>query len=93
MAVPRIEIEYCRRCRFQLRAVWIAQELLTTFEAELAEVALIPSGGGVLEVKLDGEVIASNREGNSLPDIAHLKKAIRDRVAPDRRIGHETGPD
>lgn len=92
MADPRIEIEYCRKCRFQLRAAWIAQELLTTFEDALGEVALIPSGGGVLEVRLDGEVVATNREGGAVPDIRDLKKAVRDRIAPDRVIGHETGP-
>ena len=44
---PRIEIEYCTRCRWLLRAAWMAQELLSTFEAELGEVALIPGGSGV----------------------------------------------
>ena len=32
---PRLEIEYCRQCRWLLRAAWLAQELLTTFEKEL----------------------------------------------------------
>lgn len=32
---PRLEIEYCTQCRWLLRAAWMAQELLTTFEAEL----------------------------------------------------------
>jgi selenoprotein W-related protein len=41
-ARPRLEIEYCTRCRWLLRAAWMAQELLTTFEAELGEVALQP---------------------------------------------------
>src|SRR5262249_38692095 len=31
---PRIEIEYCTQCRWLLRAAWMAQELLTTFEKE-----------------------------------------------------------
>ncbi len=42
---PRLEIEYCTQCRWLLRAAWTAQELLTTFEKELEEVALIPGGG------------------------------------------------
>src|SRR4051812_15464405 len=41
------------------RAVWIAHELLTTFEAELEEAALVPGSGGVLEVRLDGERVWS----------------------------------
>jgi len=45
---PRLEIEYCTQCRWLLRAAWMAQELLTTFEKELGEVALIPGAGGHL---------------------------------------------
>jgi selenoprotein W-related protein len=40
---PRVEIEYCTQCRWLLRAAWLAQELLTTFEHELGEVALVPN--------------------------------------------------
>ena len=57
-ALPRIEIEYCRQCRWLLRAAWLAQELLTTFAEDLGEVALLPGTGGVFEVRLDGEVHA-----------------------------------
>ena len=39
---PRIEIEYCTQCRWLMRAAWIAQELLTTFEGQIGEVALVP---------------------------------------------------
>ena len=39
---PRVEIIYCTQCRWLLRAGWMAQELLTTFDTELGEVALAP---------------------------------------------------
>ena len=42
MRSPRVEIEYCTKCRWLLRAGWTAQELLTTFPDELGEVALVP---------------------------------------------------
>jgi selenoprotein W-related protein len=87
--LPRVEIEYCRRCHFQLRAAWLAQEILSTFEDDVSSVALIPSDGGVLELRLDGEVVASNRDGASMPDVKDVKSAIRNRVAPERRLGHE----
>ena len=89
MAGPRIEIEYCRRCRFQLRAAWLAQEILSTFEEDVGEVALVPSGGGILEVRVDGEVVASNRDGATIPDVRDVKRAVRYRVAPARKFGHE----
>ncbi len=51
---PRVEIEYCTGCRWLLRAGWTAQELLTTFEAELGAVTLIPGSGGVFDVRVGG---------------------------------------
>ena len=89
MTAPRVEITYCTRCKFLLRASWLAQELLTTFEAELGEVALRPGGGGIFEVTLDGEVVATNRDAGDMPDAAAVKRLLRDRIAPDRRIGHD----
>ena len=89
MAAPRVEIHYCTQCKFLLRAAWLAQELLTTFENELAEVALVPGSGGIFEVTLDGEVVASNRETKQMPDLAAVKRLLRDRIAPGRAIGHD----
>ena len=89
MTAPRVEITYCTRCKFLLRATWLAQELLTTFEVELGEVALRPGSGGIFEVALDGEVVATNRDGGKIPDPAEVKRVLRDRIAPERRIGHD----
>jgi selenoprotein W-related protein len=89
MPGPRVEITYCTKCRFLLRAAWMAEELLTTFGAELGEVALRPGSGGIFEVALDGAVIATNRGHAPMPDPADVKRAIRDRISPARKIGHE----
>jgi selenoprotein W-related protein len=89
LSAPRVEITYCTRCKFLLRAAWLAQELLTTFESELAEVALRPGSGGLFEVRLDGEVVASNREDRKMPEPGEVKRLLRDRLAPGRRIGHD----
>ena len=89
MPPPRVEIRYCTQCRFMLRAAYLAQELLSTFEQELGEVALVPSSGGILEVALDGEVIATNRETKKTPEAGEVKRLLRDRIAPGRRVGHE----
>lgn len=89
MQSPRVEITYCTQCKFLLRASWFAQELLTTFENELGEVALLPSSGGIFEIALDGEIVASNREGTQMPEVGEVKRLLRDRIAPDRKIGHD----
>jgi selenoprotein W-related protein len=93
LTASRVEITYCTRCKFLLRASWLAQELLTTFESELDEVALRPASGGIFEVRLNGETIASNAEGSAMPDPAQVKRLLRDRIAPGRRIGHDQGAD
>ena len=87
-ARPRVEIEYCTRCRWLLRAAWMAQELLTTFEAELGEVALLPGSGGVFEIRVEGETVWSRKEDGGFPDPPELKRRVRDRVAPGKPLGH-----
>ena len=85
---PRVEIRYCTQCRWLLRAAWMAQELLTTFENELGEIALVPGTGGVFEVRLDGEVIFSRKPEGRFPESKELKQLVRDRIAPDKPLGH-----
>lgn len=85
---PRLEIVYCTKCRWLLRAAWLAQELLTTFEQELGEVALVPGSGGVLEVRLDGELLFERADAGRFPDSKELKQLVRDRIAPGRSLGH-----
>jgi selenoprotein W-related protein len=90
-ARPRVQITYCPRCRWLLRAAWMAQELLITFERELGEVALRPGPKGVYEIRLDGEVVWSREAEGRFPELKELKQRIRDRVAPDRGLGHSDG--
>jgi selenoprotein W-related protein len=88
---PRLEIEYCTQCRWLLRAAWFAQELLTTFQQELGEVALIPGTGGVFEVRVDGAVAWSRAEAGRFPELKELKQRVRDFVAPGKPLGHSVG--
>ena len=85
---PRVEIEYCSQCRFILRASWMAQELLTTFADELGEVALIPGTGGLFEVRLNGECLWNKQRHGRFPEPKEIKQFIRDRIAPDKDLGH-----
>jgi selenoprotein W-related protein len=85
---PRLEIEYCTQCRWLLRAAWLAQELLTTFEKELGEVTLVPGTSGIFEVRLEGETIFSRRQQRRFPESKELKQLVRDRNAPEKSLGH-----
>ena len=82
MTRPTVEIEYCRQCRWLLRAAWMAQELLSTFEDEIAAVTLRTGTGGIFDVRIDGETVWSRKGEGRFPDIAELKGRVRDIVAP-----------
>jgi len=84
----RIEIHYCTQCRWLLRSAWMAQELLTSFEGDITELVLKPGTGGVFEIRVDGEMLWSRKEQGRFPEITELKRALRDRIAPDRPLGH-----
>jgi selenoprotein W-related protein len=90
--LPRIEIKYCTQCRWLMRAAWMAQELLSTFEAELGGVTLVPGSGGVFEIRVDGSLIWSRAEQQRFPEIKELKQLVRDRVAPGKSLGHTDTP-
>ncbi|MFN3920278.1 MAG: SelT/SelW/SelH family protein [Methylohalobius sp.] len=92
MKTPRLEIEYCARCNFLLRAAWLAQELLTTFAEELGEVSLQPSAGGVFEIRLDGATLWSRKAEGRFPEAKEIKQRVRDRIAPGKSLGHSDRP-
>ena len=72
-----VEIHYCTQCRWLLRAAWMAQELLTTFEREIASLSLCPGDGGIFEVRVDGAAVWSRAADGGFPDIAELKRRGR----------------
>ncbi len=84
----RVSITYCTQCRWLLRAAWLAQELLTTFEQELGEVALRPGTGGVFEIRVGDELIWSRQQEGRFPEAKEVKQRVRDRIAPERNLGH-----
>ncbi len=88
----RVEIVYCTQCRWLLRAAWMAQELLTTFDQEIGALTLIPGRGGVFDVMVDGVSVWSRQEQKRFPELSELKRLVRDRVAPGRPLGHSDRP-
>jgi selenoprotein W-related protein len=86
---PRVTIEYCPRCGWLLRAAWLAQELLTTFAADLAALELVPSEtSGTFQVRIGGALVWCRQTDGGFPQAAELKRRVRDRIAPGRPLGH-----
>ncbi|MBB5321990.1 SelT/SelW/SelH family protein [Marinobacter oulmenensis] len=87
----KVDIHYCTGCRWLLRSAWMAQELLTTFEDDIDELALHPGTGGIFEVWVNDTRIWSRKEQGGFPDIKQLKQLVRDEISPDRSLGHSEG--
>ena len=89
MKKPSITIEYCPKCHWLLRAAYMAQEFLTTFESELKEVILQPSEvNGSYRISIDGHIIFDRKEYGGFPEIKELKQMVRDAIAPGKSLGH-----
>ena len=86
-----VEIEYCTQCRWLLRAAWLAQELLTTFDTDLRSVNLMPGTGGILEIRLNGQLLFSRKTAGRFPEAKEIKQLIRDVIDPERSLGHSDG--
>jgi selenoprotein W-related protein len=84
----RVGIHYCTQCRWLLRASWMAQELLSTFDGDIASLTLTPGTGGIFDVTLDDNLLWSRKERGRFPEISELKQLLRDAVAPGRDLGH-----
>lgn len=85
---PSVTITYCTQCNWLLRSGWMAQELLSTFSLELGSVALVPGTGGIFEIRIDGDLVWERKRDGGFPDVRQLKQLVRNRIDPDRDLGH-----
>ncbi|MCW3081724.1 SelT/SelW/SelH family protein [Segetibacter sp.] len=86
---PTISIEYCPKCGWLLRAAYMAQEVLTTFVNDVGAVSLKPAiVNGTYTISINEEVIFDRKTMARFPEIKELKQLIRDRISPDKDLGH-----
>jgi len=86
---PGITIEYCPKCGWLLRAAYMAQELLTTFSDDVQSVTLKPSEtGGAFYISINDEIIFNRKESGHILEIKKIKQLVRDRVNPEKSLGH-----
>jgi selenoprotein W-related protein len=86
---PVINIEYCPKCGWMLRAAYFAQELLTTFTDDIHAIMLQPSAiNGTFTVRIDGREIYDRKKAGGFPEVKMLKQMVRDIVNPEKSLGH-----
>ncbi|ART79115.1 SelT/SelW/SelH family protein [Oceanisphaera avium] len=85
---PRVEIRYCSLCRWLLRSAWLAQEILSTFNDDVAEVALIPADKGQFQIWVNEQRLWCRVIDGGFPEAKEIKQRLRDYVDPTRSLGH-----
>ncbi|NKW78420.1 SelT/SelW/SelH family protein [Rhodobacteraceae bacterium R_SAG7] len=86
---PHITITYCIGCNWLLRAAWMSQELLSTFQEQLAGVTLVPGEiGGTFEISVGDQLIWERKRDGGFPDVKELKTRVRDLINPEQSLGH-----
>lgn len=72
-----------------MRAAYMAQELLTTFNDELYGVTLQPGEtSGRYTIYVDDNVIFDRKTQGRFPEIKELKQLVRDVINPQMNLGH-----
>jgi selenoprotein W-related protein len=91
---PVIEIEYCPKCGWMLRATYFAQELLSTFTDDVHGVMLRPSEvSGSFKIGIDANEIFDRKKMGRFPETKELKQMVRDVVNPQKSLGHSDRKD
>ncbi|MCW3108450.1 MAG: SelT/selW/selH selenoprotein [Segetibacter sp.] len=86
---PIVSIEYCPKCGWLLRAAYMAQEILTTFSEDVKAVSIQPAEvSGTYIISINEEIIFDRTKMGRFPEIKELKQLIRDKIKPDKSLGH-----
>lgn len=86
---PIITIEYCPKCHWLLRAAYMAQEFLTTFDGDIKAVTLQPSAiNGSYFIAVNDKIVFDRKTHGGFPEIKELKQLVRDEVNPEKSLGH-----
>jgi selenoprotein W-related protein len=55
----------------------MAEEILGEFESQVEGLTLVPSGGGVFEITVDGDLVYSKAQTGEFPEYEQVAGAIR----------------
>lgn len=89
MPKPILLIRYCPKCNWLLRAAYVAQELLSTFELEAGGVMLKPSQiAGEFSISIDDKPLFDRKLNGGFEEIKVIKQLVRDEICPEKILGH-----
>jgi len=75
-----VEIEFCRQCRYHMRAAWWAAELFNQYTGKIARIELVDGETGAFEIRLNGELVHSKLKTGRFPDLEELKQALGQKI-------------
>ena len=78
--MQKISIEYCTAWGYLDKAVGLAQNLLRENKNLLSSLKLIPSAGGVFEVKLNEELLFSKKETQRFPSEDEVESLVKEKI-------------
>ena len=76
-----------------MRAAWMGQELLSTFEDELEELSLKPGRVGQFEIYVNEKSVFNRKREGRFPELKEVKQLVRDIIAPEKNLGQSEGKD
>ena len=75
-----VTLEYCTACGYLPRAQWMAGEILTALQEDIATFSLQPGGGGCFEWTVDGDLVYSKRATGRFPEVDEVMEKLADRL-------------
>ncbi len=75
-----LSIEYCTSWGYVPKAVGLAEKLLREHKIKISSLIIVPSTGGVFEVKLDDELIFSKKSLGRFPEEDEVEKIVREKL-------------
>ena len=83
-----INIYFCTKCGWLMRASWLSQEFINTFGSDISSVNLVPDRNGKFEIRCSDILIFSRKKEGKFIDLKLMKQRIRDIVNPSMNLGH-----
>ncbi len=75
-----MEIEFCRQCRYHMRAAWWAAELFNQYAGKIARIELVDGETSSFEIRLNGEIVYSKLKTGEFPDLEEMKQALGQKI-------------